>query len=182
MKPAFLLPLALFLAAAAVFAWRLASGEDPRILRSALIDKPVPAFSLPPLEGRSPSGLSTADLGGGRVSLVNVWASWCTPCRAENGVLLGLKARGLTVHGLVYKDKQASAREFLSELGDPFARVGFDADGRVAIDWGVTGVPETYVVDGRGIIVAKHVGPLDEAAVDTFVLPAVKEGETRATR
>ncbi len=100
------------------------------------------------------------------------------PCRGENAVLLGLKQRGIVVHGLVYKDKPAPARDFLAELGDPFARLGFDADGRVGIDWGLTGVPETYVVDGKGVIVAKHVGPLDEDVVRNEILPAIQAAQS----
>ena len=177
MKPVYVLPLVIFAVAAAIFAWRLNSREDPHVVPSALIGMPAPKFSLPPLEGRGSKGLSNEDLAGGGVSLVNAWASWCTPCRAENGVLLALKKRGITIHGLDYKDKPGPARDFLGELGDPFDRVGFDADGRVGIDWGLTGVPETYVVDGKGVIVAKHVGPLDDSVVDTEILPAVKTAQ-----
>ena len=180
MRPVFLLPLALFLVAAGIFIWRLNAPEDPHVIPSALIGKPAPTFSLPPLEGRGTEGLATSDLAKGKVVLVNAWASWCTPCRAENAVLLDLKKRGITIHGLVYKDKPAPARDFLAELGDPFDRLGFDADGRVGIDWGLTGVPETYVVDGKGTIVLKHVGPLDETAVETQILPAIRAAE--ATR
>ena len=178
MKPIYLLPLAIFLLAAGVFISRLSAPEDPHVIRSALIGKPVPQFSLPPLEGRGSQGLSSEDLAKGQVTVVNAWASWCTPCRAENGVLLALKQRGITIHGLVYKDKPAPARGFLGELGDPFDRLGFDAEGRVGIDWGLTGVPETYVVDGKGIIVAKHVGPLDEAAVESEILPAIQAAQS----
>lgn len=179
MRLLYLFPLALFVLAAVIFLARLNAPEDPHVIPSALIGKPVPNFALPPLEGRGTDGLSSADLAKGEVTLVNAWASWCTPCRAENGVLLGLKARGVKIYGLVYKDKPKPALDFLSELGDPFDRVGFDADGRVGIDWGLTGVPETYVVDGKGMIVAKHVGPLDDAAVETQILPAIKAAQQR---
>lgn len=179
MKPAHLIPLAIFLIAVGIFAWRLSSPEDPHVLRSALIGKPVPSFSLPPLEGRGSQGLSTADLSKGEVTVVNAWASYCTPCRAENAVLLGLKQRGITVHGLAWKDKPAPARDFLAELGDPFALVGFDAKGDIGIDWGLTGIPETYVVDGKGMIVAKHVGPLDEDVVRNEILPAIEAAKAR---
>jgi cytochrome c biogenesis protein CcmG/thiol:disulfide interchange protein DsbE len=177
MKPAYLIPLALFLVAVGIFVWRLNSSEDPHVIASVLIGKPAPKFSLPPLEGRGTEGLSTEDLTKGEVVLVNAWASWCTPCRGENSVLLSLKQRGIKIYGLVYKDKPAPARDFLSELGDPFDRVGFDADGRVGIDWGLTGVPETYVVNGKGIIIAKHTGPLDEDAVETQILPAIRAAQ-----
>jgi len=174
MKPIYLLPLAIFAIAAAIFIWRLSSAEDPHVIPSALIGKAAPKFALPPLDGRGTEGLSSDDLAKGEVTLVNAWASWCTPCRAENGVLLSLKQRGIRIYGLVYKDKPGPAREFLSELGDPFDRLGFDPDGRVGIDWGLTGVPETYVVNGKGIIVFKHTGPLDEGAVETQLLPAIE--------
>jgi cytochrome c biogenesis protein CcmG/thiol:disulfide interchange protein DsbE len=177
MKPVYLLPLVIFIIAAGIFAWRMSMPEDPHVIPSALIGKPTPKFALPPLEGRGTDGLSSDDLAKGEVTLVNAWASWCTPCRAENGVLLGLKQRGIKIHGLVYKDKAAPALAFLNELGDPFDRLGFDADGRVGIDWGLTGVPETYVVDGKGIIVAKHVGPLDEASVESQILPAIRAAQ-----
>ena len=177
MKLVYLLPLAIFILAAAIFAWRLNAPEDPHVVPSALIGKPVPQFSLPPLEGRGTNGLSSTDLANGGVSLINGWASWCTPCRAENGVLMQLKARGITIHGLVYKDKPGPARDFLAELGDPFDRLGFDADGSVGIDWGLTGVPETYVVNGKGVIVAKHVGPLDDKVIADEILPAIRAAQ-----
>ena len=178
MKPVYGLPLAIFVVVAAIFAWRLGIREDPHVVPSALIGKPVPEFALPPLEGRGSEGLSNADLAKGGVSLVNAWASWCTPCRAENAVLLALKKRGIAIHGLDYKDKPGPARDFLGELGDPFDRLGFDADGRVGIDWGLTGVPETYVVDGKGMIVAKHVGPLDDSVVESEILPAIRAAQS----
>ncbi len=174
MKPVYLIPLAIFLIAAAIFAWRLNSREDPHAIPSALIGKPVPKFALPPIEGRGTAGLSSDDLAQGKVVVVNGWASWCTPCRGENAVLLALKQKGVLIYGLDYKDKPGPARDFLAELGDPFDLVGFDADGRVGIDWGLTGVPETYVVDGAGKIVAKHVGPLDDEIVRTEILPAIE--------
>lgn len=177
MRLAYLAPLAIFLIAAVIFIWRLNAPEDPHVIPSVLIGKPAPKFALPPLEGRGTEGLSDADLAKGQVTLVNAWASWCTPCRGENSVLLSLKQRGITIYGLVYKDKPAPARAFLSELGDPFDRLGFDADGRVGIDWGLTGVPETYVVDGKGTIILKHVGPLDEAVVETQILPAIRTAQ-----
>jgi cytochrome c biogenesis protein CcmG/thiol:disulfide interchange protein DsbE len=179
MKPVYVIPLALFLVAVGIFAWRLSSPDDPHVVRSALIGKPVPRFQLPPLEGRGSDGLSHEDLTKGEVTVVNAWASYCTPCRAENAVLLGLKQRGITVHGLVWKDKAAPARDFLAELGDPFTRLGFDARGDVGIDWGLTGIPETYVVDGKGVIVAKHVGALDEEIVRSVILPAVEAARSR---
>src|SRR5438477_8207410 len=129
--------------------------RDRDTLPSPLIGKAVPLFSLPPVEGRS-LGLSTGDLGGD-VALVNVFASWCVACREEHPVLMRLAARGtIPVHGLNYKDKLGDAAHWLDAMGDPYTRTGADLDGRVAIDWGVYGVPETFVVD-RGRIAFKQV-------------------------
>src|SRR5438094_473441 len=132
--------------------------RDRDTLPSPLIGKAVLLFSLPPVEGRS-LGLSTGDLGGD-VALVNVFASWCVACREEHPVLMRLAARGtIPVHGLNYKDKLGDAAHWLDAMGDPYTRTGADLDGRVAIDWGVYGVPETFVVD-RGRIAFKQVGPI----------------------
>ena len=132
----------------------------PKEIPSALIDKPVPSFVLPPIAGRPPS-LSSADLKG-QVSVVNVFASWCVPCRAEHPLLMALRRSGqAAVHGINYKDNEAGARSWLKRLGDPYERVGADKDGRVAIDWGVYGIPETFVVNAQGRIVCKHIGALN---------------------
>jgi cytochrome c biogenesis protein CcmG/thiol:disulfide interchange protein DsbE len=139
--------------------------RDPGTLPSALIDKPVPSFELPPLEGREGAGLKSADLGGG-VSLVNVFASWCGPCRVEHPVLMELAREGVVIHGLNYKDQPEDAAAFLKELGDPYREVGADQSGRVGIDWGVYGVPETFVVDAQGKIRYKHVGPIQPRDLD----------------
>ncbi len=168
-----LLPLGVF----AVIAVALAVGLtlNPRVIPSALIDQPVPQFDLPPLEA-SRGGLSTDDLSQGQVSVINVWASWCGPCRVEHPVLMELQARNVArVHGINYKDGAADAKQFLALLGDPYERVGVDREGRAAIDWGVYGVPETFVVDGRGHIVLKHVGPLSPRDLEEKILPAIEE-------
>lgn len=169
---------ALFLAAlVGLFAWTLMRGEDPTRVPSAMIGKPVPAFALPPLEGRAGAvdGLSRADLKDGRVSVVNFWASWCTPCRVEQPLLARLAARGdVALYGINYKDKPADALGFLIELGDPFERVGRDALGRTSIDWGVYGVPETYVVDGSGRVVARLAEPLTERSLSRIIEPAIR--------
>jgi cytochrome c biogenesis protein CcmG/thiol:disulfide interchange protein DsbE len=166
----FLLPALVFIALAWAF-WR-GIGRDPSLVPSALIDKPAPAFALPPLVAGKP-GLASADLKG-KPALVNVFASWCVPCRAEHPLLMRLVAAGATLYGIDYKDKAEDARQWLGELGDPYARLGADSTGRVAIDWGVYGVPETFVVDGAGTIRYKQVGPLDDAAVDGTILPLLK--------
>ena len=161
----------------AALAWSLT--RNPREIPSALVGKPVPAFDLPAVEGRS-AGLSSADLAG-EVSLVNVFASWCTACREEHPLFMALKAEGaFPIHGLNYKDKPADAAEWLDKLGDPYTRTGADRDGRVAIDWGVYGVPETFVVSAEGRIVHKHIGPLTRRDLDETILPLVRRLRTGA--
>ena len=163
-------PIVVAAAVGAVFYWGMKTGSDT--LPSALIGRPVPDFKLPPIEGRQ-DGFDTADLQG-KVSLVNVWASWCVPCRAENPLLVALSKRGIVpIYGLNYKDKAKDALGFLAELGDPFTRIGADIAGRVAIDWGVYGVPETYVIDAEGRIVYRQVGPVDQKILDEKILPIV---------
>lgn len=169
------LPLALFaLLATALY---VGLGLNPKEIPSALIDKPAPQFDLPPLEGRPlDSGLKTADLQQGDLSIVNVWASWCVPCRVEHPLLKRLGAEsGVPVHGLNYKDRADQARAFLDELGDPFVRVGADRSGRAGIEWGVYGVPETFIVSGDGKILHKHIGPLTDWDIDNKLLPMLKE-------
>ncbi|MFG1377255.1 DsbE family thiol:disulfide interchange protein [Xanthobacter sp. VTT E-85241] len=156
---------------ASVFASRL--GSDPSQLPSALIGKPVPAFSLPPVQGRT-LGLSSGDLCS-EVSRVNVFAFWCVACRAEHPLFLHLaQDRTVPIHGLNYKDRPEDAAEWLGNLGDPYTRTGADRDGRVAIDWGVYGVPETFVVCADGRVAHKHIGPVTEQALTETILPLVE--------
>ncbi len=159
MRPAVWVPLILFLGLVAAFAFQLASGEDPHILPSALIGKQVPDFDLPPIR-MGESGLNSNDLKSGEVALLNVFASWCAPCRIEHPFLSTLAAEGIPLYGLNYKDNPKDVAAFLRELGDPYAKIGNDDKGRVGIDFGVYGVPETYVISGDGRIVYKHVGPI----------------------
>lgn len=172
------LPLILFVALAAVFLVRLFAG-DPSKLPSALIGKPVPAFTLPPVEGLSQAGVpvpgfSQADLARGKPALVNVFASWCAPCHQEHPLLMELAKDGrFAIFGINQKDKAENARRFLGKLGNPYAAVGADADGRASIEWGVYGVPETFLVSGDGRILYKHVGPLTEAAIRDTLLPEI---------
>ncbi|GIK96241.1 MAG: thiol:disulfide interchange protein [Alphaproteobacteria bacterium] len=177
----FLLPVILFAGLAATLAWGL--GRDPQQIPSALIGRPVPEFALPPVQGRS-LGLSSRDLSG-EVSLVNVFASWCTACRYEHPLFMRLQAEGtVLIHGLNYKDKPADVAQWLDTLGDPYTRTGADLDGRVAIDWGVYGVPETFVVSADGRIVHKHIGPLTQKDLDETILPmveALRRGATSST-
>jgi cytochrome c biogenesis protein CcmG/thiol:disulfide interchange protein DsbE len=168
-----LVPLLVFAAIGLTF-W-LNMGRDPAQLPSALLDKPAPAFSLPPLPGRSDGGFGDADLRKGSVSLVNVFASWCVPCRIEHPILMRLKEDGLPIYGINYKDQPAKAEALLAQLGDPYARIGFDEKGRVSVDWGVYGVPETFVLDGAGRIVFRFPGPLTPEILRDQVMPAIEQ-------
>lgn len=158
------LPLAVFLGLALLFYIRLFAG-DPSQLPSALIGKPAPDLALPPLAGLVRDGAPVPGLEPqrfrGEVSVVNVWASWCVPCRTEQPLLMRLGGdRRIRLVGINYKDGSENARRFLGRFGNPFAAVGVDAKGRAAIDWGVYGVPETFIVGRDGNIAYKHVGPL----------------------
>jgi len=176
LRPVYLIPIAGFLLLAAIFARSLWSvgieGRQASDLPSALIDKPAPDFALPPITGTG-KGFSRADLSGG-VSLVNVWASWCAPCRMEQPVLMRLARQGVTIWGINYKDRPADAKRFLDELGDPFKAIGADRTGRTSIDWGVYGYPETFVVDAAGRIRYRHVGPIQGADLEERILPLLK--------
>ena len=169
----FLLPGLIFAALALLFLVRLFSG-DPSRIPSALIGRPVPTFQLAALDGlqangRPVPGLAAADLKG-RITVVNVWASWCAPCRQEHPALMELAKDGtLRVVGINYKDNPENARRFLGALGNPFAAVGVDPNGRTAIDWGVYGVPETFIVGADGTIRYKHVGPLIPETLPPFL-------------
>lgn len=144
------------------------------VLPSALIGKSVPTFSLPPVQGRR-LGLSSADLQGS-VSLVNVFASWCVACREEHPFLLALAKSGrVAIHGINYRDDPADATEWLDSLGDPYQRTGADIDGKVAIDWGVYGVPETYVIGADARVRHRHVGPLTKDDLEETILPMVED-------
>ncbi|MBO0736511.1 MAG: DsbE family thiol:disulfide interchange protein [Alphaproteobacteria bacterium] len=168
---AFLVPAVLFAALLAAFAVGLR--HDPRLLPSALINRPAPEFTLPGLEDGA-AGLTRKDLEG-RVSLVNFFASWCAPCREEQPALMALAHRpGVTLEGIAYKDSPEASRRFLDRLGNPYARVGVDRDGTTGINFGVYGVPETYVIDTAGHIRYRHVGPLTEQDVKEKILPLVE--------
>ena len=172
-------PAAVFLGVVLAFVAGL--GRDPNVLPSPLIGKPVPEFSLPPVKGRS-LGLATGDLKG-EVSLVNVFASWCVACREEHPVLMRLRERGtVPIHGLNYKDKPEDAGRWLDQMGDPYTRTGADLAGQVGIDWGVYGVPETFVIDPQGRIAFKHVGPITPEILADVILPLVATLRANPTR
>ncbi|MFQ5763395.1 MAG: DsbE family thiol:disulfide interchange protein [Rhodospirillales bacterium] len=169
---AYVLPLVVFAVIAVAFAIGLTL--NPRELPSTLIGKPVPEFHLPPVQGRE-LGLSSDDLKG-EVSLVNVFASWCAECRVEHPFLIELAESGLLpIHGLNYKDEPDDAANWLDTLGNPYTRTGADLKGRVSIDWGVYGVPETFLIDRQGRIVYKHIGALNWYIFDKEIRPLVEQ-------
>ncbi|MCI4678069.1 DsbE family thiol:disulfide interchange protein [Rhodoblastus acidophilus] len=173
------LPLLIFAGMAAFLGWRLYLGRDPSLVPSALIGREAPAFNLPAVPGAGKPGLSDADLRKGGVTVVNIFASWCAPCRLEHPILRelaenqALKAMGVRLVGVNYKDDPANVTKFLSEEGDPYAAIGMDASGRVGIDWGLTGVPETFIVRGDGKIAYKFIGPITQDTLDSTVLPQI---------
>ncbi len=167
----YLLPAMLFLVLALYFAASLRPGHDPHILPSAMLDKPAPPFALPGLKGES---LSKADLAG-QPAVVNFFASWCVPCRVEHPVLMQLaRAPGVRLYAIAYKDKPEDSAQFLTRLGDPYRAIGVDRDGSSGLDFGVYGVPETYVLDKNGVIRKRFVGPLTAQAVENELLPLLK--------
>jgi len=170
---AYLVPVALFVALSLVLYFSLRS-PPPNELPSPLVGHAAPPLALPPLDAQTaPFGRS--DLAAGHVTVVNVWASWCAPCREEAPVLAGLGGLdGVALYGLVYKDKPDKARGFLSELGNPFARIDLDADGRAGIEWGVYDVPETFVIDGKGIVRLRYSGPVTPEVLSQVLLPAIE--------
>jgi len=172
------LPVAVFAGIGGAFFLGLFNNDDS--LPSTMIGRAVPEFELPPLTGRS-DGLSSGDLRG-QVSIVNVWASWCVPCRVEMPLLVELAGTGsVPIHGINYKDSPEAALGFLAELGDPYTRIGADRSGRASIDWGVYGLPETFVIDAQGQIAYKHVGPFNRQSLDEDILPVVRRLQAEAT-
>ncbi|HEX2447868.1 MAG TPA: DsbE family thiol:disulfide interchange protein [Methyloceanibacter sp.] len=178
------LPLLVFAVLAGLFWYALHAG-DPSLLPSPLIGKKVPDFALPGIEGlteegKDVPGFASTDLAQGEPTIVNVFASWCVECQVEHPLLLALsKEPGVRLYGIDYKDDPASARRFLGRYGNPYAKVGADTSGRTAIDFGVYGVPETYVVTGDGKIAYRHVGPLTEAAITNKIRPLLKPSNSR---
>lgn len=165
MKVRFLIPAAALAALVVLFAIGLT--RDPSKIPSPLIGKPAPAFNLPTPEG----GRLDVDSLRGQVVLVNFWASWCTPCLEEHPLLMELARSGVKIVGMNYKNDPQAAQQWLARHGNPFSVIAQDADGRVGLDWGVYGVPETFVVDAHGVIRHKHVGPLTRAAWQAEIAP-----------
>ncbi len=174
MRLKFFLPIAVFVLFLAILFDSLL--HDPSKLPSALVGKSIPEFDLPPLSGpQAKPGLKTADLAG-KPGIVNFFASWCIPCKAEHPLLLRLAESGtFPIYGINYKDRGDAAAEWLQELGNPYARIGADTEGRVGIDWGIYGVPETFVVDGAGKILYRQPGPLTSTDLETKILPLLKQ-------
>jgi len=167
----YILPLVLIAALGIAFFFQL--GHDPQKLPSALIDKPLPVFNLPPIDGQQ-GGIANTDLKG-KVALLNVWASWCPPCRIEQPILMNIAASGVPIYGVNYKDKPEDAKRFLTSLGNPFIAIGADKNGKLAIDLGVYGYPETFIVDANGIIRYRHAGPINKPDWEQTLLPIVKK-------
>jgi cytochrome c biogenesis protein CcmG/thiol:disulfide interchange protein DsbE len=169
----FIVPVAVFAVVAAALAVALLEGRDPSLVPSALLGKPAPQFDLPEVPGFGP-GVTSEDLKG-QVSLVNVFASWCVSCRIEHPLLMDLGQQGeIAIYGLDYKDQPEDAAGWLADHGNPYTATGMDLDGRVGIEWGVYGVPETFVVDANGEIVYKHIGPITPEAWQDKILPIVE--------
>jgi len=146
--------------------------ENPDELPTAMAGKPAPAVQMVNLADL-PS-FSDATLKDGQVKLVNFWASWCAPCRVEHPNLEAMAAEGIAIYGVNYKDKPEAALKFLAELGNPYAGIGRDENGRMGLNWGVYGVPETYLIDGEGRIVMRHAGPITQRVIETTLGPAIR--------
>ncbi len=158
----------------------LGLNRDPSKLPSMLIGQKVPVFDLPPVKGRS-LGLASSNLVG-EVSLFNVFASWCVACRAEHPVFVRLnQEKAVPIHGINYKDAPDDAARWLDTMGDPYTRTGADIDGRVAINWGVYGVPETFVVGADGVVAHKHIGAVTAEALTVTILPMIERLRKGAT-
>ncbi|RVG71905.1 DsbE family thiol:disulfide interchange protein [Sinorhizobium meliloti] len=175
------LPLFIFAVLALIFWSQLNSGRDVSEIPSALIGTKAPMLAMPPLEGAAtPSGEPMPALDDaavkGKLTLVNVWASWCVPCRQEHPIILELsKDPRLNVVGINYKDRNENALRFLGELGNPFSAIGVDPNGKAAIDWGVYGIPESFLVAADGTILYKRAGPFDEKSLREGLMPAIEK-------
>ena len=171
-SPLMLAPPLIFAGLAAMF-WFGMQRDDPDQLPSALEGRQAPAIAVEQLGPDTPFG--DADLRAGEVTLVNFWASWCAPCRVEHPSLEALAKSGLTIYGVNYKDQPDNAMGFLEELGNPYAAMGADSSGRMGLNWGLYGVPETYVIDGQGNIVLRHAGPITQRVIDSTIMPAIEK-------
>ncbi|MBB42456.1 MAG: DsbE family thiol:disulfide interchange protein [Rhodospirillaceae bacterium] len=179
MRNAVIIPICTLLSLVGIFGlylWQIGTGQKSlNHLPSTLINKPAPRFNLPPIN-RGGKGFSTKMLRG-NVSLVNIWASWCIPCRVEHPYLMKLAQDGFSIYGINYKDDPKNANTFLKVLGNPYRAVGADHSGLTSIDWGVYGYPETFIVDSNGYIRYRHVGPLSETDLSNTIQPILKRLE-----
>lgn len=172
-KTLFILPFLIFFGVITYFAIPIVKKSDPKLLPSALVDKDVPQNKLPPLS-KNKRGFDHEDLVGGE-ALVNFFSSWCGPCRVEHDLLMKIsKEKTVRLFGINYKDQTQAAINWLNQLGDPFERIVADKDGRAAIDWGVYGVPETYLIDKQGKVRYRHVGPLTERILEEKLMPIIQ--------
>jgi cytochrome c biogenesis protein CcmG/thiol:disulfide interchange protein DsbE len=172
----YLLPLLTLVILAGFFGWSLVSGRDPASIGSPLVGRAAPSLAAPALRPGEPA-LSDALLHSGKPVLVNFFASWCTPCLAEQPLLLRLAQKeGVTIIGVAWKNKPAEARAWLERLGDPFAAAGYDLDGSMAVNWGLSGVPETFLIDAQGIVRLHIRAPILEKDVERRLLPLLKAG------
>ena len=172
----YLLPLLTLAILAGFFGWSLVSGRDPASIGSALVGRPAPTLKAPALRPGE-AALTDALLHSGKPVLVNFFASWCTPCLAEQPLLERLaKKDGVTLIGVAWKNKPEEARAWLERLGDPFAAVGYDLDGKMAVDWGLSGVPETFLIDAQGVVRLHFRAPILEKDVTDRILPLLKAG------
>lgn len=173
MKPLMFIPLAIFGIVAGLFLYGMTSGSGDDALPSTREGGLTPALTVSELTGGAP--FTEADLRSGGVKLVNFWASWCAPCRAEHPQLLTLAEEGVPIYGINYKDEPAKALAFLDELGNPFARLAADGSGRTGLDWGLYGVPETFVINGEGVVIKRFAGPITEEILEKIIRPAIAE-------
>ncbi len=172
----YLVPVVIFGVIAGNLLWGLNPERDPREIPSVMIDQPVPEFALSAIEGMEGPGLKTADLTDGQVTLVNFFASWCVPCRIEHAFLIELVEQdGARLVGINYKNEAEEARAWLAQLGNPYAAIGADTTGRVGIEWGVYGLPETFIVDRKGRIRYRRVGPIDADTLEREIRPLLRE-------
>ena len=174
--PLMILPPVLFAGLAAMFLWGMGR-DNPDELPSMLLGHAAAPVVLEPLGEGLP--FTDADLRDGRVKIVNFWASWCAPCRAEHPNLVKLQADGVPILGVNYKDKPAAALRFLGELGNPFAALGADSSGRMGIDWGLYGVPESFVIDGTGKVILRLPGPITERVLARDIRPALTQAAAK---
>ncbi len=172
-----ILPVALFailIGVLAVLTLQTKDGRDPSLIPSPLVGKPAPAVSLPAVAEDIAGGFSGADLRG-RVTMVNVFASWCVPCLAEHPLITRLAADGLAVYAINHRDTAPAAAKWLKRNGNPYTAVGFDPDGRASVEWGVTGVPETFIINADGLIIYKHAGPITAKVLEDKILPKLRD-------